>query len=67
VVHDYVDGFAAVRAFGLDPATATVDDVNRVFRQRAKRHHPDQGGGGVDMGKLVRSRDAARDYVNARA
>jgi len=31
----------AFRDLGLDPATATVDDVKAAFREAAKRSHPD--------------------------
>lgn len=57
-------GAAAVRALGLDPATATEDDVQAAFRARAQTGHADKGGK-LDMGELVRQRDAARAYVNA--
>lgn len=60
------EGVRALRALGLDPASATVEDVQRAFRARAKTGHSDQGGE-ADMGELVRLRDAARAYVMARA
>lgn len=58
-------GPPAVRAFGLDPKIATVDDVQRVFREHAKRGHSDQGGA-ADMGALVKQRDLARAYIMKR-
>jgi hypothetical protein len=58
-------GAVAVRALGLDPATATEEDVQAAFRVRAKTGHADKGGH-LDMGELVRQRDAARNYVAAR-
>jgi hypothetical protein len=57
-------GAAAVRALGLDPATATADNVQAAFRARAQTGHADKGGK-LDMGELVRQRDAARAYVTA--
>jgi hypothetical protein len=59
-------GATAVRALGLDPATATEDNVQAAFRARARTGHADKGGK-LDMGELVRQRDAARAYVNARS
>lgn len=59
-------GAAAVRGLGLDPATATEDNVQAAFRARARTGHADKGGQ-RDMGELVRQRDAARAYVTARS
>ncbi len=45
-------GAAAVRALGLDPATASEDDVQAAFRARARTGHADKCGG-LDMGELA--------------
>ena len=47
-------------------ASASVEDVQRAFRTRAKAEHPDQGGKG-DMGHLVAVRDRTLAYVQQRA
>ncbi len=59
-------GLGACFELGLDPSTATVEDVQSAFRRLAKAEHPDLGGSG-DMGRLVAVRDAARKYVQSRA
>jgi hypothetical protein len=58
-------GACAVRWLHLDPDTATASDVQAVFRDRAKRNHPDHGGTS-DMSILVAKRDAALAYVARR-
>lgn len=58
-------GAEAIRAFGLDPETATHDDVQRVFTAAAKSGHSDRGGA-ADMGDLVKQRDLAREHIAAR-
>jgi hypothetical protein len=55
-----------VRAFGLDPGTATVDQVKAAFRARVKSGHSDHGGT-EDIGRLVALKDKALAYVEARS
>lgn len=41
---DVLQSFRPWVVFGLDPETATSDDVRSAFRRLIKQHHPDQGG-----------------------
>jgi hypothetical protein len=50
-----------VFALGASPS---IEDVDRRFRELSKKYHPDVRGGDVEMFRmLVRSRDAAYDYL----
>lgn len=42
------------------PRTATLDDVERIFREKARAAHPDAGGSHNDMAMLTEAREAAR-------
>jgi hypothetical protein len=41
---DVLQHFRPWVVFGLDPKTATADDVREAFRRLIQRHHPDHGG-----------------------
>lgn len=41
------------------PPGASHDDVNRAYRDKAKRAHPDAGGSQAEMAELNRARDQA--------
>ncbi len=44
--------------FGLDPKTATADDVRDAFRALIKRHHPDHNGDPRLAERLQKMRDS---------
>jgi len=44
--------------FGLNPKTATADDVNKAFRKLASQVHPDTGGRARDFARLKQMRDS---------
>jgi hypothetical protein len=48
--------------FGLDPNTASVEDVNDVFRKLVKLHHPDYGGDPRVFQQLQVMRDTLLAY-----
>jgi hypothetical protein len=50
--------FRPWQVFGLNPKTATRDDVNRAFRRLALQNHPDQGGRRKDLERLQKMRDS---------
>jgi len=41
---DVLQHFRPWVVFGLDPRTATADDVRAAFRRLIQQHHPDHGG-----------------------
>ena len=41
---DVLENFRPWVVFGLDPKTATADDVRAAFRRLIQEHHPDHGG-----------------------
>lgn len=45
------------------PATATMTDIDRAYRELAKTRHPDAGGSEAMMAELNAARDAARKEV----
>ena len=55
---DILENFRPWHVFGLDPATATVDDVKASFRELAKQHHPDAGGDPRMFERLQTMRDS---------
>jgi hypothetical protein len=50
--------FRPWQVFGLNPKSATRDDVNRAFRRLALQNHPDQGGRRKDLERLQKMRDS---------
>jgi hypothetical protein len=55
---DVLKNFRPWHVFGLDPTTATVDDINAAFRKLAKQHHPDVGGDRRVFERLQKMRDS---------
>ena len=55
---DVLENFRPWHVFGLEPATATVDDIKEAFRRLAKEHHPDMGGDPRVMERLQKMRDS---------
>lgn len=50
----------------LDPHTATVDDVQKEFRQASLRCHPDKGGTDEQMFKILEARKKCLAYLVAK-
>lgn len=61
---DVLENFRPWIAFGLDSKTASVDDVNEVFRSLVKIHHPDHGGDPRVFQQLQVMRDTLLAYFN---
>jgi hypothetical protein len=55
---DVLENFRPWHVFGLEPATATADDIKEAFRRLAKQHHPDVGGDPRVMERLQKMRDS---------
>lgn len=55
---DVLENFRPWHVFGLEPATATADDIKDAFRRLAKDHHPDVGGDPRVMERLQKMRDS---------
>jgi hypothetical protein len=55
---DVLENFRPWHVFGLEPATATADDIKEAFRRLAKDHHPDAGGDPRVMERLMKMRDS---------
>ncbi len=55
---DVLENFRPWHVFGLEPATASADDIKDAFRRLAKDHHPDLGGDPRVMERLQKMRDS---------
>jgi len=55
---DVLENFRPWHVFGLQPSTATADDIKEAFRRLAKEHHPDLGGDRRVMERLQKMRDS---------
>ena len=55
---DVLENFRPWHVFGLEPSTATSDDIKEAFRRLAKEHHPDVGGDPRVMERLQKMRDS---------
>ncbi|MCS5690583.1 J domain-containing protein [Cyanobium sp. FGCU-6] len=55
---DVLENFRPWHVFGLEPATATADQIKEAFRRLAKEHHPDVGGDPRVMERLQKMRDS---------
>lgn len=55
---DVLENFRPWHVFGLEPATATTEDIKEAFRRLAKEHHPDMGGDPRVMERLQKMRDS---------
>ncbi|MEB3335182.1 MAG: J domain-containing protein [Cyanobacteriota bacterium] len=55
---DVLQNFRPWHVFGLNPHTATAEDVKSAFRELAKTHHPDMGGDPRVFARLQKMRDS---------
>jgi hypothetical protein len=55
---DVLENFRPWHVFGLEPSTATAEDIKEAFRRLAKQHHPDVGGDPRVMERLQKMRDS---------
>lgn len=55
---DVLENFRPWHVFGLEPTTASADDIKEAFRRLAKEHHPDVGGDPRVMERLQKMRDS---------
>jgi hypothetical protein len=55
---DVLKNFRPWHVFNLDPKTATKDDINKAFKELAKKHHPDVGGNREVFERLKKMRDS---------
>jgi hypothetical protein len=55
---DVLENFRPWHVFGLQPETASTDDIKEAFRRLAKEHHPDAGGDPRVMERLQKMRDS---------
>lgn len=60
---DVLENFRPWHVFGLDPDTATAEDIKEVFRRLAKDHHPDVGGDPRVMERLQKMRDSLLAFL----
>lgn len=61
---DVLENFRPWHVFGLDPKTATPEDVKASFRDLVKIHHPDVGGDVRVFEKLQKMRDSVLALMN---
>jgi hypothetical protein len=55
---DVLQNFRPWHVFGLNPHTATAEEVKSAFRELAKIHHPDKGGDALVFERLQSMRDS---------
>jgi len=55
---DVLENFRPWHVFGLEPSTASIEDIKEAFRRLAKEHHPDVGGDPRVMERLQKMRDS---------
>lgn len=55
---DVLKNFRPWHVFGLDPKTATNDDIRAAFRKTIMKHHPDRGGDPRVAERLKAMRDS---------
>jgi hypothetical protein len=55
---DVLQNFRPWHVFGLNPHTATAEEVKTAFRELAKIHHPDKGGDARVFERLQNMRDS---------
>ena len=55
---DVLENFRPWHVFGLEPSTASADDIKEAFRHLAKEHHPEVGGDPRVMERLQKMRDS---------
>ena len=61
---DVLENFRPWHIFGLDPETATAEDVKNSFRELVKTHHPDVGGDARVFERLQKMRDSILALMN---
>ena len=61
---DVLENFRPWHIFGLDPNTATSEDVKSSFRELAKKHHPDAGGDSRVFERIQKMRDSILALMN---
>ena len=61
---DVLENFRPWHVFGLDPKTASAEDVKASFRELVKVHHPDVGGDERVFSKLQKMRDSVLALMN---
>lgn len=61
---DVLENFRPWHVFGLDPKTATQEDVKASFRDLVKIHHPDAGGDARVFERLQKMRDSVLALMN---
>lgn len=55
---DIFKNFRPWEVFGLNPQTATPEDIKKAFRQLAMEYHPDKGGNRQILERLKHMRDS---------
>jgi hypothetical protein len=55
---DVLKNFRPWHVFNLDPKIASKDDIDRAFKELAKKHHPDLGGNREVFERLKKMRDS---------
>ena len=55
---DILKNFRPWHVFNLDPKIATKDDIDKAFKELAKKHHPDLGGNREVFERLKKMRDS---------
>jgi hypothetical protein len=58
--HDLLSAFSLL---GLEPATASVEDVRRAFRRLSKETHPDHGGSHEAFQKLAHCKELCEAWL----
>ena len=61
---DVLENFRPWHVFGLDPESATAEDVKTSFRELVKTHHPDAGGDPRVFERLQKMRDSVLALMN---
>lgn len=61
---DVLVNFRPWHVLGLDPASATAEDVKASFRELVKTHHPDAGGDPRVFERLQKMRDSVLALMN---
>lgn len=63
----YFPLFAAAARLGLPtpPFELTVDQVNRAWRTKAAKHHPDRGGDEAEFIACTKARDELKAYLES--
>lgn len=61
---DVLENFRPWHVLGLDPKTATQEDVKSAYRDLVKIHHPDAGGDARVFERLQKMRDSVLALMN---